>query len=56
MTPVPGEAGISITRLAPNRPSTRWGIELPRSGTFSIRRRACLMLFSTEGGTSFAFA
>src|SRR5262245_44254548 len=56
-TPVPGPAGTMITRLPPNRPTTRCGMVTPRRLTRFCRltfASPSLRAFSTAGGTSLA--
>ena len=52
MTPVPSEAGRSITRAASNRPSTSWVIVEPCFGTVKMFFFASSTAFVIASGTS----
>src|SRR5690625_614099 len=55
ITPVPGPAGLSITRLVPWAPSTSWGmVPFSSMGTLIRLRRATYWPFCTATGTSLA--
>ena len=55
MTPVPGDAGLSITRPEPNRPTTGCGIVVPFKGTRTTLRLARSTPLAIAVGTSRAF-
>ncbi len=54
MTPVPSEAGFSMTRPAPKCPMIGCGIVVPLSGTEIIFFLAISIPFLMATGTSFA--
>jgi len=55
INPVPGDAGFSITRPAPNLPMTAWGIVPFTIGTFTTAFFASSTPFAIASATSFAF-
>ena len=54
MTPVPSEAGFSITLAAPKCAITSWGMVLPFIGTTIKLRRAMEMPLRIASGTALA--
>ena len=54
MTPVPGEAGLSMTRPAPASPMIGWVMVEPARGTSNMFLRASSMPFCTARPASLA--